>query len=127
MMLCCVFGLAILATLLLQVTSGPMLFAGMILQGIARSTMFTVMMLTLMEMRDVGDRNTGTASGLLFTAAEMGGASGPILLGLVHDATGGFSAGLGILTVVTCLLLVGALQLRRQARVVAPARQSRPH
>lgn len=127
MMLCCVFGVAILATLLLQVTSGPMLFAGMILQGIARSTMFTVMMLTLMEMRDVGDRNTGTASGLLFTAAEMGGASGPILLGLVHDVTGGFSAGLAILTVVTCLLLVGALQLRRLARVVAPARQSRPH
>ena len=107
MMLCCTFGVAILATLLLQAANGPLLFAGMILQGIARSTMFTVMMLTLMEMRDVGDRNTGTASGLLFTAAEMGGASGPILLGLVHDATGGFSAGLAILTGVTCLLLAG--------------------
>ncbi len=122
-MLCCVFGVAILATLLLQAKSGPLLFAGMILQGIARSTMFTVMMLTLMEMRDVGDRNTGTASGLLFTAAEMGGASGPILLGLVHDATGGFSAGLAILTIVTSLLLGGALQLRRQGqRDIAPAR-----
>jgi MFS transporter, CP family, cyanate transporter len=116
--LCSVFGAAILATLLLQADSGPLLVAGMILQGIARSTMFTVMMLTLMEMRDVGERNTGTASGLLFTAAEIGGASGPILLGLVHDATGGFSAGLAILTVATSLLLVGALRLRRLVQTV---------
>lgn len=122
LMLCLVFGAAVLATLLLQVASGPFLVVGMILQGIARSTMFTVMMLTLMEMPGVEERNTGTASGLLFTAAEMGGASGPILLGLVHDATGGFATGLGFLTVVTSLLLFGALNLRRLVRVspVAP-------
>ena len=122
LMLCCVFGAAVLATVLLQVESGPLLISGMILQGIARSTMFTVMMLTLMEMPDVGERNTATASGLLFTAAEMGGASGPILLGLVHDATGGFSMGLAVLTGVTSLLLMGAFLLRRQA--ASPARQT---
>jgi len=120
-MLCAVFGSAVAATLLLQASSGPLLIAGMVLQGIARSTMFTIMMLTLMELPGVGDRNTGTASGLLFTAAEMGGASGPILLGLVHDATGGFAAGLGVLTAVTCLLLLGATQLRRRTVHAVPA------
>lgn len=114
-MLCAVFATAIVATLLLQAASEPLLLTGMILQGIARSTMFTVMMLTLMEMPDVGERNTATASGLLFTAAEMGGASGPILLGAVHDATGGFAVGLLCLTGVTTLLLLGSIRLRSQA------------
>lgn len=121
LMLCGMFGAAVAATLLLQAQSGPLLLAGMIVQGIARSTMFTIMMLTLMEMPGVGERNTATASGLLFSAAEMGGASGPILLGLVHDATGGFSTGLALLTVVTSLMLAGAIHLRRQARLTGPS------
>ena len=125
-MLCVFCGAAVLATVLLQARSGPLLVAGMVLQGVARSSMFTVVMLTLVEMPGVGERNASTASGLLFTAAEMGGASGPILVGLVHDATGGFSAGLALLTGVTTCLLMGALHLRRTAAVMAVTPQSEP-
>lgn len=115
LMLCAFCCAAMVATLLLQAASGPLLISGMVLQGIARSSMFTVMMLTLVEMPGVGERNVGTATGMVFTAAEMGGASGPILLGLVHDVTGGFGTGLALLTVVTGLLFVAALSLRRRA------------
>jgi MFS transporter, CP family, cyanate transporter len=119
-MMCVLCGAAVLATLLLQAKGGPLLVAGMVLQGIARSSLVTVTMLTLVETPGVGERNAAIASGLFFTAAEMGGASGPILLGLVHDATGGFSTGLALLTAVTSLLLAGAFHLRQQAMTVQP-------
>src|SRR3546814_7932670 len=73
---------------------GPTLMLGLVLQGIARSSLMTVAILTLVETRGVGEKQAGTASGLFFAAAEIGGAGGPILLGVLYDATGGFDAGL---------------------------------
>lgn len=104
---------AMLASLLLDTGAGPGLLAGLVLQGIARSSLMTVAILTLVETRGVGDRHAGTASGLFFSAAEVGGAGGPILLGVLYDATGGFDAGLMLLAGVGALLAVGALRLRR--------------
>src|SRR3546814_3760719 len=73
----------------------------------------TVAILTLVETRGVGEKQAGTASGLFFAAAEIGGAGGPILLGVLYDATGGFDAGLYLLAGVGALLAVAALRLRR--------------
>jgi cyanate permease len=42
----------------------------------------------------------------------VGGAGGPIVLGALYDATGGFDAGLWLLTALAMLLLLGALRLR---------------
>lgn len=109
---CC----AILACLLLHVFWPPTLLAGLVLQGIARSSLMTVAILTLMETRGVGDERAGTASGLFFSAAEVGGASGPVLLGLVYDHTGGFDAGLTMLAGIGVLLLLGTLWLQRIER-----------
>lgn len=104
---------AALASLMLDTGAGPTLLAGLILQGIARSSLMTVAILTLVETRGVGERHAGTASGLFFSAAEVGGAGGPILLGVLYDATGGFDSGLFLLAGVGVLLAVGALRLRR--------------
>ncbi|WP_119417765.1 MFS transporter [Desertibaculum subflavum] len=109
-----VFALA--ASLLLHFHSSPLLLAALILQGIARSSLMTVAVLTLVETPGVGERHAGTASGLFFSAAEVGGASGPIVLGVLYDATGGFAAGLGLLTGIALLLLVGVLRLQQLAR-----------
>lgn len=104
---------AMLASLLLDTGGGPALLLGLVLQGIARSSLMTVAILTLVETRGVGEKQAGTASGLFFAAAEVGGAGGPILLGVLYDATGGFDAGLFLLAGIGALLAVAALRLRR--------------
>ncbi len=107
---------AMAASLLLDTTSAPLLTLGLVLQGIARSSLMTVAILTLVETRGVGERHAGTASGLFFSFAEIGGAGGPIVLGVLYDATGGFDAGLYLLAGIGALLAVAAMGLRRIGR-----------
>ena len=54
----------------------------------------------------MGDRHAGTASGLFFSAAEVGGVLGPLSIGVVSDASGGFAAPLIMLSVVVGVLMV---------------------
>lgn len=113
---------AFLATLLLRAGEGPVLAAGLTLQGIARSSMMTVAMLTLVELPGIGERHAATAGGLFFSAAEIGGSSGPMLMGLIHDASGGFSMPLAFLSVTAAVLVGGAVRLKRLAGgATAPA------
>ena len=72
----------------------------------------TVALLLLVEIPNVGPKRAGTAGGL-FTAAEIGGVSGPVAIGLVHDATGGFSYALITLTVITLSLLALLYPLKK--------------
>ena len=51
--------------------------------------------------------------GLFFTAAEIGGVAGPLVIGFLHDLTGDFSYPLNVLTVVTFLLLGLLLTLQK--------------
>jgi cyanate permease len=104
--------LAAVSTILLHAAPGPLLVVGLVVQGIARSSLMTIAMLALVETRGVGERHAGVAGGLFFSAAEVGGAGGPILLGALYDLTGGFDAGLWTLTALAGLLFVGALRLR---------------
>ncbi|MFT4633486.1 MAG: CP family cyanate transporter-like MFS transporter [Candidatus Pseudothioglobus sp.] len=99
------------ASLLLQVQNEPILFSGLLLQGIARSALMTVLILTLVELPGIGDRYAGVASGLFFASAEVGGMLGPLTLGLLYDFTGGFNAGLYLLTAVGLTLALGARRL----------------
>jgi MFS transporter, CP family, cyanate transporter len=109
-------GGAGLATALLHADAGAWLMLGVVLQGFARSSLMTVAMLTLVETRGVGEKHAGTAGGLFFSAAEIGGAGGPMLLGALYDATGGFAAGLNILTLIAAALLLGIAALARAAK-----------
>lgn len=104
------------ATLLLQFRMPGILFSGLVLQGIARSTLMTVMILTLVELPEIGDRHAGTASGLFFSAAELGGMLGPLSLGVLYDLTNGFSAGLALFSCIGLGLLIGVRALRHMAR-----------
>jgi cyanate permease len=107
--------LAAAATLLIAVAHGALLGFGLVLQGIARGSMIPISMFVLMETRDVDARVMGAAGGLFFTAAEIGGVIGPIMTGLMADATGSFLAPLLTLTVVCllCAALVVALKTQR--------------
>ncbi len=102
-----------IATLLLQVGDGLLLALAVTCQGIARGSMTTVIVLLLMETRGVGSVNIGAASGLFFSAAEIGGVLGPLGIGILYDATGGFSAALYVLTGVCTVLLLLLSLLRK--------------
>lgn len=100
------------ASLLLHFQEAPLLFSGLLLQGIARSSLMTVLVLTLVELPGIGERYAGVASGLFFSAAEVGGVLGPLSLGLLYDWTGGFDAGLYALTAIAVSLALGAQRLK---------------
>ena len=107
---------ALMASLLLQVAAGPLLTLGLIMQGIARSALMTVLVLTLVELPGIGESRTGIASGMFFSAAEIGGVLGPLGLGVLYDTTGNFHGALAGLSAIAVLLCVGTLYLTRVAR-----------
>lgn len=115
--LCGLFILAGLCTLLLQLGEGPGLILALICQGVARGSMMTIALLFLVEARGVGSKNAGSAGGLFFSAAEIGGVSGPVAIGVLHDMTGGFTVSLRVLTgICTLLLCTFVFSIKRQAK-----------
>ncbi len=102
----------LMASVLLQFSAPALLLPGLILQGIARSTLTTVLVLTLVELPDIGVRHAGMASGLFFGAGEIGGMLGPLLLGVTYDVTHGFSLGLACFTLITLGLVASVRRLR---------------
>ena len=111
-----IIAAGVASTLLLQ-PQGPLLAFGLVLQGVARSSMMTILILVLVEIKEIGSRNAGAAGGLFFSAAEIGGVSGPLTIGIIYDSTGGFSSGLTMMTVVCVVLLISMLALRPHLRV----------
>ena len=107
---------AFLSSLLLQFISLDVLVPGLILQGLARASLMTVLILTLVELPEIGEKRAGTASGMFFSAAEMGGLLGPLTLGILYDPSLGFSSGLIFLSVISGFMIIGALLLGRSAR-----------
>ncbi len=104
------------ATLMLRADAGPLLAFGLTLQGIARGAMMAVAVLVLIDSAGIGKRNAGLAGGMFFSAAEIGGVLGPLTIGFVSEATGGFSIPLTLLTGVTAGLVLLHFWLRAAAR-----------
>ena len=102
-----------IASVLLHFQSQPVLFTGLVLQGIARSSLMTVLVLTLVELPGIDERDVGVATGLFFSAAEVGGVLGPLSLGFLYDLTHGFDSGLYMLTIVSIILILGAIRLKK--------------
>ena len=104
------------ATMLLHLSAGPLLAVGLVCQGIARGAMMAVSILVLVESPGVDSRNSGAAGGLFFSAAEVGGVLGPVLVGAIHDLTGGFAASLYMMTTICAVLLLLLCRLRSLTR-----------
>ncbi len=83
------------------------LYAGLALFGLVSMPVQPLLMLILMESPEIGPKYMGSAAGLFFCVAEVGGFSGPLLLGTIRNATGNFLIGTLIvagLSVVTGIL-----------------------
>lgn len=105
-----------IASLLLHLHEGGGLMLALLLQGVTRGTIGSIIILILMETRGVGSRAMGAAAGLYFSVGEVGGVLGPLTVGWLSDVTGGFSAPLFLLTGVTGFMLVMLAILWRMNR-----------
>lgn len=85
--------LVIVALMVTATTSGAPMVVGLVLFGIASSSTFPLMMLILMETPEVGPKYMGSAGGMYFCFSEIGGFTGPLVIGAIADTTGAFWAG----------------------------------
>jgi cyanate permease len=85
--------LAAAAVIAIVATSGVFFFAGLVLFGITGYSLMPLLILVLMDSPEIGSRYMGAAGGLFFCVAEIGGFSGPLIMGALVDITGTFMAG----------------------------------
>lgn len=101
------------STLCLQFDARPALLAGLMLQGGAATVLTPILVLTLLELPGVGEKRAGIASGLFFSAAQIGGVVGPMGLGVLYDLSGDFLLGLASFTLIALAVLSGIGRLER--------------
>jgi len=99
-----IFALMTAITLVLVMkTSGTPLYIGLMVLGFVSSPFMPLMLLILMENPRVTTEYMGAAGGMFFCVAEIGGFTGPSLMGILVDATGTFMAG----TIFLAFLCIG--------------------
>jgi sugar phosphate permease len=110
---------ALVTILLVMIGSASVQLAALVLFGVIFSPCCSILTLMLMDMPEVGSRHMGTAGGLFFCVAEVGGFLGPLLLGSVVDASGTFLAGQLLFAPLCILTVLLALSLGRRPSVSA--------
>jgi CP family cyanate transporter-like MFS transporter len=113
----CLILSACLATLLINFGGEYGVPVGLVLSGLARGTLSSIAVLTLMDSEGGRSGHVGQASGLYFSAGEIGGMLGPLSVGFVSNATGGFTAPLLMLTADTVILLMLTVAMWRITRL----------
>jgi cyanate permease len=103
----------VISLVLLATVSGPLTLAGLVLFGLAGFAIFPMLMLMLMDSPEVGVGTMGLASGVFFAVAEIGGFSGPLLMGTLFDMTGTFLTGVLFLAALNLAITAMTLFLRR--------------
>lgn len=111
-----IFVVAGLGALVIGYGQGHWLTTGLVLQGIASRGVMPVVLLILMDARQISPQRMGAVGGLYFTVGEVGGVLGPLMLGIASDITGDFQAGIVLLAGLCFLLAVGSLSLRPALR-----------
>jgi len=114
--LCFLFSAAALGAVLVWSGHDLVVAAGLIIQGTCRGAMTTISILLLMDTGDGSPSRVGAASGLYFSVGEVGGVLGPMSVGALAYATGGFDASLFMMAGVGILLLAILVRLRAVMR-----------
>jgi cyanate permease len=74
---------------------------GLFSTGFLMRAITPLLLLTLMEMSEVGTEHMGSVGGLYFSMGEIGGFLGPFMMGYIKDITGSFLFGIYALTIIT--------------------------
>ena len=123
-----VISLCLAATVaMLAVVTGVAATPFLLLIGFLRFGLIALCVLTLMGLPGVDGRNMGIASGLFFTAGEIGGFGGPFAVGGIADASGSFAASLFTLAAAMVLVAWLFLLIRRRAAPAPPRPPGEPH
>jgi cyanate permease len=98
----------------LAFASGGTLVALVVVGSMIRFPALQLLTLVLMDTPEVGMRRLATTTGIFFAVAEVGGFTGPLMMGLVRDATGELTGGVIALAVVTTAMAPLSLLLRER-------------
>ena len=107
--------LTILTLLLIVTTSGTIQIIGLILHGITGSGFLPILTLILIDTPEVEPRFMGSVGGLFFCIAEIGGFTGPFIMGFLVDFTGTFLAGAVFFAVLSLIILGLTFMLKTEA------------
>jgi MFS transporter, CP family, cyanate transporter len=97
--------------------TGIPMFAGLVLYGVSSSALLPLQTLILMETPEVGPRHMGSASGLFFCIAEIGGFASPAVVGALADWSGGFHAGAYFVVALCAAVFLMSLTIRKPSAV----------
>jgi MFS transporter, CP family, cyanate transporter len=93
----------------------PLVFF-LILYGITSLTIVTFLTLILMDVPEVGSKYMGSATGLFYTFAEIGGFSGPLLIGALKDRTGSFMEAAILMLIISFAVGTMALFIKTRTK-----------
>ena len=71
-----------------------------------------LLIVTLMDLPEVGTARMGVVGGLYFAIGEIGGFGGPFIMGLLKDITGSFLSGILFLAIVCEVMIIAAAILK---------------
>ena len=106
--------LGAIALLIIATSSGGALISGLFFYGLLFRCTMPLLMLVLMDLPEIGSRNMGAATGMYFCVSEIGGFTGPSLMGAIVDMTGEFIIGIVIISVLSVIMSVMALLIKTQ-------------
>jgi len=86
--------------------SGIALYLTLATLGFISAPFMALLLLILMDSPGVETRHMGSAGGMFFCVAEIGGFAGPFIMGILVDATGTFMAG-ALFLACLCLAMAG--------------------
>lgn len=107
----CLVGVA-LALMGVDRLDGPLLVAALAFQGFSAGAISPLLMSLMMDLREVGPEAMGAAAGIYFAVGEVGGFSGPSLIGLLKDLSGSFTLGIVSQATFALVMLIPTLYLR---------------
>jgi cyanate permease len=106
MLIAIIFFISGASILLIGLGRSVSFWVGLICAGFLLRAITPLLLLTLMEMPEVGSENMGTVGGLYFSMGEIGGFLGPFMMGYIKDLTGSFLFGIYILVFITEVAII---------------------
>jgi cyanate permease len=85
----------------IALTNGAALWLAMALAGVMMRGLLPLLTVTLMDLPEVGPSRMGIIGGLYFSIGEIGGFSGPFILGISKELTNSFIPGLIFFAIVS--------------------------
>ncbi|MBW1800250.1 MAG: MFS transporter [Deltaproteobacteria bacterium] len=79
---------------------------GLVIFGVSATVVLPMLVLTLMETPEVALRYFGSATGVFFCVSEIGGFSGPFIVGFLMDLTENFRAGTIFLSILGLIIFI---------------------